>query len=57
MSQWVMSKPQQRSVFPSIPAMDSTEKPTHGELDDWTTAIFCKDRRTDNWLLKVSGHK
>ena len=35
---------------------DCTEKPTCGELDNWTATILGKDRRMDDRLLKVSGH-
>ena len=33
--------------------MESAQKPTSGQLNDRTTPILTKDRRTDDWVLDV----
>ena len=36
--------------------LDLAQKPTCGQLDDWTTAVFSKDQRPDDGVLHV-GHE
>ena len=55
-SQQVVTKPQQQSVFPPIPTMDSLKEPTGGQLNYGTTTVFTKDQSMDNGLLEDSSH-
>ena len=43
-------------MLPIVEMLDIPKKPTCGQLDDGTTAMLSKDRRSDDGMLHV-GHE